>query len=305
MPQPCFNLAMADSACSVETIRSMIGVYEKRWPAFLVGSSNLDFECPLRRAISVGRTDVLALLLERGCPVQGKSQHGDSECVSSPLALTVGLIKKMHADDLQESRLPLILDQILSHPWFRAGEEALKTLDRVFRSADLAGGWQDVMALIVRDLVSRSSPGALDMTIEKVRCLMSLAISWNTHGPGSSEDEGHQRLRELLPGKEQEEERQGERLEEETAEDDYHHALRALFQADEEESAEDDYYYELRALFQVDQEEQEEWHPPYVSNTFIPDFEAINLALGQIVSGDHSSPDVNTSFPAAPVVAIV
>ncbi|KAK6849804.1 hypothetical protein PG995_013637 [Apiospora arundinis] len=279
LPQPCFNTAMADPKCLFETIRGMLDMYEERWPAALAGESKVDFECPLRRAIVVGRLDVFDLLLEKGFPIQGKSQHGGgSKNAGSPLALTVESISKMHTYNLRESQLPLMLDRILSQLVFRADKGALVVVSRAIKSANVRGG----MALVIQDLVSRGLPeqAGNNKTMEKVRLFSSLAVSWRIHRPSVSEDGPHRRLREYFESIEQ-----------------------------PQPLEEDNYYHEFRRMFQVEETQEEEvWLQPYIASTIAQDrihiLELIDQTLDQLVSGEHSSGQHLTPLPGAPAATL-
>lgn len=284
MPQPCFNLAITDPDCSLETIRSMLRVYEKRWPAALRGDSKVDFECSLGRALGAGRFDVFDLLLERGFPVQGKLQLGGRRCSTPPLATTFRLMKEMHNDDLRRSSLPLFLDGILAHSFYCSDKDALSSVHGAFMSKDVTKSWQGVMALVVRNLVIQDRQEPLSRTMHKVRYTVRSCLHWNLYGASIAEDLNYRELRELLHVIERPHEEEEEAHEE------------------EEEEEEEGYYDDLRKLFQV--EEQEEWDQSQVDSRFRDVLEAVNGILDRIVSGEQDSLDVHTTLPEGPAASL-
>ncbi|KAK8058266.1 hypothetical protein PG994_008714 [Apiospora phragmitis] len=266
MPQPSFNLAMADPGCSAETIYRMIGVYEERWPAAITGDAKVNFECPLRWAINLARPDVCELLLSRkGSPFQEASQHGESGRTVPPLAFALRLMKETYDAELRKSQFPLALQKVLSNSFYITDKEGRARVTEAFRSKEWAGGWQEVMTLVVRSLLDTARYRPWEAVMDKIQCAVRLCVDWGLREKTeTTEEDQDQDLRDLWVLLQQLE----------------HCGWQEEERVEDEEEEDGDFYYDFQRLY------QEELLGESVDRRAT--LESIHRILDKMVGGDQS-----------------
>ncbi|KAK8035418.1 hypothetical protein PG993_010413 [Apiospora rasikravindrae] len=110
------------------------------------------------------------------------------------------MYEKRWAQALTGDLLSLILDRILSHPFFRTNDRARPTFLRAFKHAGLGQEWQNFMAIVVQHLLERRLKEPLGTVMDKVLYMVRLAVKSNLEGPGASRDENYELLEKLVRG---------------------------------------------------------------------------------------------------------